>query len=70
MTPETFRRELAVLDLTPEDFAALTGLARTTCQNWGRTRSGRSKQAFPRWVPLLLAAWRAHPELMRRENAA
>lgn len=57
MTPESFRATLDVLGLTVEDFAALTGQHRTTCQYWGGTRSGRGVQAFPVWVPLLLAAW-------------
>jgi hypothetical protein len=64
MTPATFRAELAALNLTVGGFATLTGLTRTTCEGWGRERSGRGRQAFPRWVPLLLAAWRAHPRLL------
>lgn len=63
MTPATFRAALAALGLTVEGFAAITGLHRTTCQNWGRPRPGRRKQAFPRWVKLLLDAWRTHPDL-------
>jgi hypothetical protein len=64
MTPAAFRAALAALGLTVEGFAAITCTHRTTCQNWGRERSGRGKQAFPQWVKLLLDAWRAHPELL------
>ena len=60
VTAEQFRTTLQALDLTVEGFAAITGQHRTTCQNWGRPRSGRGVQAFPRWVELLLREWRAH----------
>ena len=64
MTPATFRAELAALGLTVERFAALTGLSRTTCEGWGRARSGRDVQAFPRWVDLLIEAWTTHRNLI------
>jgi hypothetical protein len=64
MTPAAFRAALEALGLTVEGFAAIVGLNRTTCQGWGHERSGRRVQAFPAWVPLLLAAWRACPKLL------
>jgi hypothetical protein len=70
MTPDSFRAALEAVGLTVEGFAALTGQHRTTCQYWGRPRSGRAVQAFPRWVPLLLAAWAAHPEMLAQEMTA
>jgi hypothetical protein len=60
LTPAEFHAVLEGLDLTIEAFAAITGLHRTTCQNWGRARSGRGVQAFPKWVPLLLREWQTH----------
>lgn len=56
MTPEAFRARLAALGLSLAQFAALTGVHRSTVSWWGKVREG-SVTKFPRWVDLLLYAW-------------
>jgi hypothetical protein len=64
LTPTTFRASLSALGLTIGGFARLVGVSRVTCANWGGVRARRGVQAFPEWVPLLLEAWRRHPDLL------
>jgi hypothetical protein len=55
---------IRALGLSAERFGRLTGTHRVTICNWGRSRSGRGVQAVPAWVPRLLDAWEAHPQLL------
>lgn len=48
-------------------FSALTGVNITTASYWGRVRPDGASHAFSAWVPLLLAAWVAHPELVAHQ---
>jgi hypothetical protein len=57
MTAAEFRARLEARELTLAGFAALAGVNPTTASYWGRDRPGAGPQAFPAWVPLLLAAW-------------
>ena len=66
VTPEEFRAQLKALKLTIRDFAHLVDLSEATVAMWGQERHERGLQGFPPWVPLLLAAWSAHPELVPR----
>ena len=54
MTSDDFRARLKAIDLTIAGFAELTGQHPVTAANWGKPRSARGVQEFPRWVPLLL----------------
>jgi hypothetical protein len=66
VTPTEFRAQLNALDLTIRDFAYLVDLSEATVAMWGQERHERGLQGFPAWVPLLLAAWSAHPDLVPR----
>jgi hypothetical protein len=57
MTRAEFRAALLALDLTLSEFAALTGYTAAQVYTWGNAHHGRV-QRVPKWVPLLLAAWR------------
>jgi len=67
VTPTEFRAQLNALDLRIRDFSDLVGLSEATVAMWGQARHERGLQDFPPWVPLLLAAWSAHPELVPRD---
>jgi hypothetical protein len=64
VTPAEFHARRKSLGLTAEAFGRLTGVHVSTVLGWGKPRSGRDVQPVPRWVPLLLDAWEAHPELV------
>jgi hypothetical protein len=66
VTPEEFRVQLKALKLTLRDFAYWVGVSEATVAMWGQPRHERDLQDFPPWVPLLLAAWAAHGELVPR----
>jgi hypothetical protein len=57
VTKEEFRQWLEHFNLTQDEFAWLTGYDRRTVSQWGSERTGRARQSFPRWVPLLFDAW-------------
>jgi hypothetical protein len=64
VTPADFRAQLNALGLTIRRFADLVDLSEATVAMWGQARHERGLQDFPSWVPLLLAAWSAYPELV------
>jgi hypothetical protein len=56
MTPAAFRARLSALGLSLAQFAALTGLNRSTVSWWGKVRDGAVAE-FPLWVERLLASY-------------
>lgn len=68
MTPESLRAALLALGLGVGEFAVLCGVDAATVRGWGKGRAGRGVQEFPALVPLILAAWTRHPELVPRPS--
>jgi hypothetical protein len=70
MTSTEFRAKLNATKLTIREFAYLVDLSEVTVAMWGQERHERGLQGVPPWVPLLLTAWSAYPDLLETARRA
>lgn len=63
MSPNDYRAALAAIGLTQARLARILGSDKATTNRWST-----GFRRVPRSIELLLAAWKAHPELIPQED--